>query len=122
VATIAVHSFGEVSSYVIGHRTAVTTSLVCFHIKKSITVLRISARFSFWREYNSFMEPSIQQQLDTQAAKIDIILASVKKTEKYFQLIFWLTVILFVLPLIGLLFAIPTFISTYESISSGILY
>jgi hypothetical protein len=68
------------------------------------------------------MEPSIQQHLDEQDVKIDLILASVKKTEKYFQLIFWLTILLFVLPLVGLLFAIPTFLSTYESISSGILY
>lgn len=67
------------------------------------------------------MEPSIQQQLDEQAAKIDIILASVKKTEKYFQLIFWSTVILFFLPLIGLLFAIPAFLSTYASLSGGII-
>ena len=67
------------------------------------------------------MEPSIQKQLDEQAAKIDIILASVKRTEKYFQLIFWSTVILFFLPLIGLLFAIPAFLSTYASLSAGII-
>jgi uncharacterized protein Usg len=122
MAAIAVHTLGKISSHFICHGATVTASFVSFHIKKIITVLRTSARIYLWQEYNSSMESSIQQHLDEQAAKIDIILASVKKTEKYFQLIFWLTIILFVLPLIGLLLAIPTFLSTYESISSGILY
>lgn len=67
------------------------------------------------------MEPSIKQQLDEQAAKLDAILVSVKKTEQYFRLIFWGTVILFVLPLIGLLFAVPAFINSYTSGLNGII-
>ena len=45
--------------------------------------------------------------------KIDAIYVSVEKTRKYF---FWTAVIslaLFILPLIGLAFAIPSFLSSY---------
>ena len=51
--------------------------------------------------------------------KIDAIYASVEKTRKY---IFWtvvVTIALVVLPAIGLVFAIPKFVSTYtETLNS----
>ena len=52
--------------------------------------------------------------------KIDAIYASVEKTRKY---IFWTvvaTLVLVVLPAIGLVFAIPQFISTYTTALNGL--
>ncbi len=59
------------------------------------------------------MEPSIQNKLQELEVKIDAIHASVEKTRRYFQIIFWVSVIAFVLPLIGLLIAIPSFLNSY---------
>ena len=53
--------------------------------------------------------------------KIDAIYISVEKTRKYFLWTMIISVALFVLPLIGLLFAIPTFISNYSSTLVGVL-
>lgn len=52
--------------------------------------------------------------------KIDAIYASVETTRKY---IFWtamVTIALVVLPAIGLVFAVPSFISTYNETLSGL--
>jgi t-SNARE complex subunit (syntaxin) len=61
------------------------------------------------------MEPSIQQQLDEQTAKLDLVIASVKKTERYLKLTFWITIILIVLPLVGMVFVIPPLMDSYMS-------
>ena len=53
--------------------------------------------------------------------KIDAIYISVEKTRKYFLWTMIISVALIVLPLIGLLFAIPTFISNYSSTLVGVL-
>ncbi len=65
------------------------------------------------------MNEDLKKQLDEQGQKIDAIYKSVEKTRKYFLWIMWITVIAFVIPLIGLAFAIPSFISTYSGILSG---
>jgi hypothetical protein len=57
----------------------------------------------------------IIERLDAQEKELQAIYASVEKTRKYFLMSLWITVILFVLPLIGMVFAIPMFISTYSS-------
>jgi hypothetical protein len=44
--------------------------------------------------------------------KIDTIYVSVEKTRKYFLWTLIFTLVLFFLPLIGLLFAIPVFLQT----------
>jgi hypothetical protein len=67
------------------------------------------------------MEPSFKQQLDDQSAKIDAILASVRKTERYFKITLWITVIVFVLPLIASIFIIPMVISSYMSTFGGLI-
>ena len=64
------------------------------------------------------MEQEILKKLEEQEKKIDAIFVSVEKTRKYFLTISWVTVIAVVLPLIGLMFAIPNFISTYSNISN----
>ena len=66
------------------------------------------------------MEQSIKEQLELQAQKIDAIYESVEKTRKYFQIILWATVIMFVLPMVGLMFVIPSFIETYTTSISGL--
>ncbi|HEX9608719.1 MAG TPA: hypothetical protein VGA06_00700 [Candidatus Paceibacterota bacterium] len=63
------------------------------------------------------MEQDIQKKLEDQDVKLDAIFRSVEKTRKYFLIIMWITVILVVLPVVGLVFAIPTFINTYSSLN-----
>ena len=62
------------------------------------------------------MEQDIQKKLEEQDAKLDAIFASVEKTRKYFLVVMWITIALVVLPAIGLIFAIPAFISTYSGV------
>ena len=63
-----------------------------------------------------YMEQNTQQSHISLEEKIDAIYRSVEKTRKYFLITMWITVILFVLPLIGLLFVIPAFIRSYSSL------
>ncbi len=64
------------------------------------------------------MEPEILAKLAAQEQKLEAIYASVEKTRKY---IFWtvvVTAVLFVLPLIGLAFAIPSYLSTLSGLTN----
>ena len=64
------------------------------------------------------MEDSeIRQQLDLLQQKIDAVYVSAEKTRKYLLTIIFVSVIAFALPLIGLFFAIPSFLSSYGDIS-----
>ena len=63
------------------------------------------------------MEPNIQSKLEEQDAKLNAIYVSVEKTRKYFLVVMWVTLGAFVIPAIGLVFAIPKFINTYATIS-----
>ena len=62
-------------------------------------------------------DPEIRQRLDALEKKIDDVYVSADKTRKYFLTIIVVSVVPFVLPLIGLLFAIPAFLSSYGDIS-----
>jgi hypothetical protein len=65
------------------------------------------------------MENEILEKLKENETKIELIYVSVEKTRKY---IFWtmmITIIFLVLPLVGLVVAIPSFLSTYSSITEG---
>ena len=62
------------------------------------------------------MEKEIQNKLEEQDEKLDAIFISVEKTRKYFLMIIWITIIAVVLPIIGLVFAIPTFLDTYTGL------
>ncbi len=62
------------------------------------------------------MEQDILKKLEEQEEKINAIYQSVEKTRKYFLVIIWITIIAVVLPIIGLLFAIPSFVSNYDSL------
>ena len=60
-------------------------------------------------------EELLQQKLEEQAQKIDAIYVSVEKTRKYIFWAFVITVAAIVLPMIGLVFAIPAFLNTYTA-------
>lgn len=61
------------------------------------------------------MEIEIKQLIEAQQQKIDEIYKSVEKTRKYLWWTMIATVAFFVLPLIGLVFVAPSFISSYSS-------
>ena len=65
------------------------------------------------------MEQDIQKKLEEQNAKLDAIFASVEKTRKYFRLTVWITAVVIVLPVVGLIIAIPRFINTYTNLLGG---
>lgn len=58
----------------------------------------------------------LKKCIDELNAKTDAIYTSVEKTRKYFLTTMIVTLVALVLPLIGLLFAIPPLLSTYGSL------
>lgn len=56
-----------------------------------------------------------EQRLDELEKKIDLTYRSVEKVRKYLFYTFVVTVVLFVLPLVGLLFAVPTMMSSLSA-------
>ncbi len=67
------------------------------------------------------MESDIQKQLNDQSQKLDAIFVSVEKTRKYFLVIMWVTIAMVVLPVLGLIFAIPVFLNSYVSSLGGLI-
>ena len=69
------------------------------------------------------MEPheQILQKIAEQEQKLNELIALVAKVRKYFLIIIWVSVALFIIPLIGMLFVIPSFINTYTSSLNGLL-
>ena len=59
------------------------------------------------------MDSELTQRLTTLEEKVDKIFISVEKTRKYFLWTLIISVVLFILPAIGLLFAIPAFMTNY---------
>ncbi len=59
------------------------------------------------------MEPNISQKLEVLEVKVDALQKSLDKIRNYFKWTLYVTIALFVLPLIGLVFAIPTFLNNY---------
>jgi hypothetical protein len=59
------------------------------------------------------MEPNTQDKIASLEKKIDAIYVSVEKTRKYFFWTMVITLALVILPLIGLAFAIPSFMTNY---------
>ncbi len=60
------------------------------------------------------MNENIEKRLADLEEKVDAIYTSVEKTRKYMQWTAIITIAVIVLPLIGLLFAIPSLLSTYS--------
>lgn len=62
------------------------------------------------------MEEEIYKKLEAQEKKLEEIYKSVEKTRKYFLWTLITTLVFFFLPLIGIIFLIPTIISTFSGI------
>ena len=67
------------------------------------------------------MEEQILQKIEEQNEKIDILMQAVDKMRKYFLATLWITVALFVLPLIAAIFIIPIFLNTYLGSLEGLI-
>lgn len=63
------------------------------------------------------MDP-VQAKLDALEKKVDAIYISVEKTRKYILWTAIVTIAVIVLPLLGLVFVIPQFLSYYSDLSS----
>jgi uncharacterized protein YqhQ len=59
------------------------------------------------------MEPNIEARFTELEEKIEKIYVSVEKTRKYFLWTLIASVVFFVLPLIGIAFVIPMFLTNY---------
>lgn len=63
------------------------------------------------------MDEDIKKRLDDQDELLKKIFISAEKTRKYFLASLIITAVMVILPLIGLLFVIPQFLSTYSGLS-----
>ena len=63
----------------------------------------------------------ILEKLKQQEVKLNEIATTVKKIKFYFLAVLVLSLITFILPLIGLIFVIPWFLRTMESTYQGLL-
>ncbi len=61
------------------------------------------------------MDTELKQIIDDQQKKIDAIYTSVEKTRKYLLWTMIATIAFFVLPIIGLLFVVPSFMASYSA-------
>ena len=61
------------------------------------------------------MDQELSQKFTEQNKKLDQIYTSIEKMQKYFLWTLIITIAMIVLPLIGLVFAIPFFLSTFSS-------
>ena len=66
------------------------------------------------------MENEIDKKIDALDQKIDAIYISVEKTRKYFFWTMMITLAVVILPVIGLLFAVPVFLNNYAGSLQGI--
>ncbi len=64
------------------------------------------------------MDQEINKKLEEQSQKIDAIYRSVEKTRRYFLWTLIISVAVIVLPLVGLFFAIPSFLMGLNEVMS----
>lgn len=67
------------------------------------------------------MEHDIRQRLDVHEEKLTAIYKSVEQTRKLFLAMVGISIVAFILPVIGLLFAIPWFLSVMGNVYSGLI-
>jgi len=65
------------------------------------------------------VEEELKQRLTKQEELLEKIYLSTEKTRRYFLWTLIASLVIFVLPFVGLLFIIPQFLDLYDSISSG---
>ena len=61
-------------------------------------------------------DTDLKQDIASISKKLDAILESQKKTQRNARWTLVTAIVLFVLPLVGLLFAIPNFLSVYQAL------
>jgi type II secretory pathway component PulF len=66
------------------------------------------------------MDQEILQKFDEQQKKLEQVYQSVKRMRKYFLWTLIISVVVIVLPLIGLLLVIPQFFSLYSGANLGL--
>lgn len=66
------------------------------------------------------MENEVNKKLETLEGKIDAIYVSVEKTRKYFFWTMVITLAVFIIPLIGLVLVIPSFLDSYSTALTGL--
>lgn len=59
------------------------------------------------------MDPNLEARLTALEEKVDKVFISSEKTRNYFLWTMYISVALFVLPAIGLIFVIPSFLTNY---------
>ena len=59
------------------------------------------------------MDIELAEKLKEQDAKLEEIRESVRAMRRDFQITFWVTIVFFVLPLLGLLYAVPKAMNSY---------
>ncbi len=62
------------------------------------------------------MEQDILKRLEEQDKKLEAIYRSVEKTRKYFLWTLIITLVFMILPLIGLIYAIPKMLNAYSGL------
>ncbi|MDQ3075895.1 MAG: hypothetical protein M3Q34_02105 [bacterium] len=62
----------------------------------------------------------LQKKIEEQGLKIDAIYKSLEKIRKYFLILTWISVIVIVVPMLGLVFAIPMFMTNYVDVLGGV--
>ncbi|PLX25518.1 hypothetical protein C0580_02240 [Candidatus Parcubacteria bacterium] len=67
------------------------------------------------------MEPDLQQKINTLEEKLDSVQKTLDQFKNYFKWTMILSIIFFVLPLIGLMIMLPMMLSTLTSDLSGLL-
>ena len=68
----------------------------------------------------SMPNENISPRVDELEKKIDAIYVSVEKTRKYILTTMIITIIVVVLPVLGLFFALPSFMGTYNQLNSAL--
>lgn len=66
------------------------------------------------------MDPDIQKQLAEQRELLEKVLRSSESIRRYFKWGFIITVVMIVLPLIGLAFVIPVFLQNFSSLYGAV--
>ncbi len=62
------------------------------------------------------MDVELKNKLDALEKKIDAVFVSAEKTRRYFLVVLIVSAVAFVLPLLGLLFAIPSMLSSMDAV------
>ena len=75
----------------------------------------------YYQNHKNIMDQELVARLDAQDRKLDAIYVSVEKTRKYFLWTMIASIVMFVLPLLGIMIAIPWLLSTLSEAYSGLV-